>query len=1524
MTHNPAIKDGVFYLDNGRENLDGAKRLRVDSNGMIVVEKRIQGLWQPASFKTGPNSLFVGDRVGIAAAGHHLLTEDTDGHLHFHAHSTFDGETTTEDTKMLNVYNYTERFIGQPDSSGSWTGTDYSVIVQGTANSLIGKGYLQTDTTAATEPVRIQVWEGTDETGPVVLDQTHPASHFPASSEIQITFDGYLEFDLGVFYFIKYTSNATFSLKMDVTNTYPWSAADLSEVREDDMLQTAEWISGNTYTSGDYSIQNNKIYVCNITGVQTDTFASNSDKWEILTSNDPGGSNLELQYNNNEVLDGAAGVTFDSSSSAILALTSSTQGFLPPRMTTAQRNAITSPATGLIIYNTTNLNPQVWGGESWTKIGHETLSETLAYGNTTGGHDINISSGDSIISPTGTDLNINVGNASASVGGNFNVQAGDGGNLGGGINLTAGAGSGGFKAGDVIIKGGSSAPTQGDVTIAGGDPTAGDSHGGDVYITGSDKGASSSQKTGGSISLTTGQGTGGVNGDGGSIYLTTPSNARINLSTAGVLSTSLGTVNLASAHGSGGFPGADISIITGDGSGNASGGTLELKAGDAFGNSDGGTVAINGGNSSGSGGRGPVALQQSGGYVGIGVESPDSLLHINDGSAGAVTAVVGTVLTVESSGDTILSLLKPDTDSAGIIIGEPSNNYVAGIEYNITGVGGTPDGFQFSVNGGNLAMVIDSAGNVGIGTNAPESLLNVYGGSAGSVAPDSASAVVIEDDTTAYLSFLTPSGFSSGIVFGNETNNNGTGIYFNDALLANGLLFEVNDINNALVIDSSSKIGMGILDPVFKLHIKEDQNAITELRLENKTTGTAARATIFAEGDSGGVSIEALSSGFTTAGALISHSGLLRSNASMSNGLTLIAEASDAPIRFYTDGTTDEKMRIFGDGTVNIGTIPLDGSAILNVASTTRGFLKPRMTEVQRDAISSPAAGLEVFNTDRESSDIRSDGSWLNTVADPENVITIATQAQWDDLSDSTTISIDTSTTILVKTAITTDKRIAVVGAVNFSLLGNKIANASITYTGGANFITADGIPFLRIHGFNSLHGNSTGTFLNIQNSTIFIEISSIGAFFWDDLGTITDCAQFRIPTAGFFFSGAGFKLNGVGRTFLKEMAGMNIVSHSGAWFTFNNTPKTPTIAVTIGENTITLKSDESLLSIDPDIGADSRIRVEGVIIVGDGELFESSGGTTGAFADVNDASLSGVSITSVTNSGGIARFHFAAADVFIYQQVEISGFVTNTDYNVTGEITAKDSTWFEVSTIPFGSDETGSFDSDCIILLDIAHGLSDGDTFVIDTDGTTAYDGGYTVFGVLTDVFKLNKVFTTDESGTWDTTPLNQTDPRVLSFSNPGFGDSKYIATAYVNNNSTVNGTIVNNTFRNMTFGTSGSALIEGSTIEGWKLIDDVTGTFEYTRNEPFDGQITFDFNLASIGGNQDFRFKWEIDTGSGFGDLPDNVEALVDVGNDSHSITKTFPLAANKGDQIKPQITRNLGNSTITTSYATIYANQ
>jgi hypothetical protein len=55
--------------------------------------------------------------------------------------------------------------------------------------------------------------------------------------------------------------------------------------------------------------------------------------------------------------------------------------------------------------------------------------------------------------------------------------------------------------------------------------------------------------------------------------------------------------------------------------------------------------------------------------------------------------------------------------------------------------------------------------------------------------------------------------------------------------------------------------------------------------------------------------------------------------------------------------------RVTTYGSVGIGTTNPNSAAALEVSSTTKGLLLPRMTTVQRDAIVSPVAGLILYNT---------------------------------------------------------------------------------------------------------------------------------------------------------------------------------------------------------------------------------------------------------------------------------------------------------------------------------------------------------------------------------------------------------------------------------------------------------------------------------------------------------------------------------------------------------------------------------
>ena len=74
-----------------------------------------------------------------------------------------------------------------------------------------------------------------------------------------------------------------------------------------------------------------------------------------------------------------------------------------------------------------------------------------------------------------------------------------------------------------------------------------------------------------------------------------------------------------------------------------------------------------------------------------------------------------------------------------------------------------------------------------------------------------------------------------------------------------------------------------------------------------------------------------------------------------------------------------------------------DGSAMFDVKSTTKGFLPPRMTAAQRDAISSPAEGLIIYCTDTKELEVYNGTEWKNMARGQITVINPSTGKTWMD-----------------------------------------------------------------------------------------------------------------------------------------------------------------------------------------------------------------------------------------------------------------------------------------------------------------------------------------------------------------------------------------------------------------------------------------------------------------------------------------------------------------------------------------------
>lgn len=119
------------------------------------------------------------------------------------------------------------------------------------------------------------------------------------------------------------------------------------------------------------------------------------------------------------------------------------------------------------------------------------------------------------------------------------------------------------------------------------------------------------------------------------------------------------------------------------------------------------------------------------------------------------------------------------------------------------------------------------------------------------------------------------------------------------------------------------------------------------------------------------------------------YGGYFQSNSS--SGISLIAWNGNAgAVAFVARGTTSQSgdlaqfqtqagttLSLFNaSGNLGIGTTTVAASAVADLTSTTKGFLPPRMTTVQRDAIATPATGLQIYNTTTNALNIYNGSAW--------------------------------------------------------------------------------------------------------------------------------------------------------------------------------------------------------------------------------------------------------------------------------------------------------------------------------------------------------------------------------------------------------------------------------------------------------------------------------------------------------------------------------------------------------------------
>lgn len=209
---------------------------------------------------------------------------------------------------------------------------------------------------------------------------------------------------------------------------------------------------------------------------------------------------------------------------------------------------------------------------------------------------------------------------------------------------------------------------------------------------------------------------------------------------------------------------------------------------------------------------------------------------------------------------------------------------------------------------GTERMRIDTSGNVGIGTSSPSGKLDVIG----NLYTSSEFRIGASYAATGTGLIKSNSGVLSLFTWGDSTNIQIGG---------SDVIFKPEAGSERMRITSAGNVGIGTSSPSTKLQVNGDISSVM--------TGPAGNTGMYKFGD----------------------------------GSTFMLGGTTSPFVSFELGYS-EKMRIEGStDNIGIGTSTPNSSAKLDVSSTTKGFLPPRMNDTEMNSISSPAQGLMIFNT---------------------------------------------------------------------------------------------------------------------------------------------------------------------------------------------------------------------------------------------------------------------------------------------------------------------------------------------------------------------------------------------------------------------------------------------------------------------------------------------------------------------------------------------------------------------------------
>ena len=245
---------------------------------------------------------------------------------------------------------------------------------------------------------------------------------------------------------------------------------------------------------------------------------------------------------------------------------------------------------------------------------------------------------------------------------------------------------------------------------------------------------------------------------------------------------------------------------------------------------------------------------------------------------------------------------------------------------------------HLGANGSSPDVTIDTSGNLGIGTTSPTGR-NGYGGG----------TVIEAVNNSTYASFNINGGnIASPTYFTLGAQGNSADIRVNNKPLQ----VTVNSIDAFRIFTTGNVAINTITDAGFKLDVNGTLRVSAADAVSAFQITAPTRAWYFTTSAQGGT-FNAISGSANGVAGLGNYGFVISNGWAFNIGLT--TSQPDSLFSIYPTGTNQGEVRIGGQ-TGN-------STSLLTLESTTKGFLPPRMTTTQKNAIATPAAGLVVYDT---------------------------------------------------------------------------------------------------------------------------------------------------------------------------------------------------------------------------------------------------------------------------------------------------------------------------------------------------------------------------------------------------------------------------------------------------------------------------------------------------------------------------------------------------------------------------------